>query len=164
VFGNGFEAVAEDGSPGMLAQSLAAAEGVKQGGAFTTPVGADGPEPLGPGDAYEFTVRAEPGDRPSPVTMFVPSNDLFYSPDEKGIAPFDGEEPVSGDVTSTIRLWDAGIEGTQEPGVGPDQVQRQSGSDTGPDEDAPVRLISSVNDGFGYPEDEAVLELTVTPT
>ena len=51
VFSNGLEAVAEDGSPGMLAQSLAAAEGVKQGGAFTTPVGADGPEPLGPGHA-----------------------------------------------------------------------------------------------------------------
>jgi hypothetical protein len=106
---------------------------------------------------------AEPGDRLSLVTMFVPSNDLFYSPNEKGIALFDGEEPVGGDLTSTIWLWDAGTEVNQEPGVGPDQVQRQSEAGAGPTEDAPVRLISSVNDGFSYPEDESVLRLTITP-
>ena len=45
--GQGLEGIAEDGTPGQLAGTLAL-ETVTTGGAFAVPVGADGPGPLGP--------------------------------------------------------------------------------------------------------------------
>lgn len=116
-------------------------------GAFATPVGADEPGPIGPGGAYEVELFASPGDRLSFATMFVPSNDFFYAPDEAGIALFDDDgNPISGDVTMQVELWDAGTEINQEPGLGPDQVQRQPGPDTG-DED-PVATVRMAPDDF----------------
>ncbi|WP_416208525.1 spondin domain-containing protein [Fodinibius sp.] len=51
--------------------------------------------------------------------MFVQSNDLFFSFDSEGIALFDENgNPVSGDITDRIMLWDAGTETDEEPGVG----------------------------------------------
>ena len=40
--------------------------------------------------------------------MFVASNDLFYAPNGDGIELFNGNTPVTGDITSQILLWDAG--------------------------------------------------------
>ena len=85
--------------------------------AFNTPVDAAEPGAIGPGGAYEVTFSAAPGSRLSFATMFVPSNDLFFAPDEAGIALFDGANlPIAGDVTSQVMLWDAGTEVNQEPG------------------------------------------------
>ncbi len=69
--------------------------------------------------------------------------------------------PLSGDATSQVQLWDAGTEVNQEPGVGPDQVQRQSGSNTGAlDPDDTVRLALDI---FGnVPPTETVIRVTVT--
>ena len=95
--------------------------------------------------------------------MFVPSNDYFFAPDGDGIALFDADNmPINGDVTSQVQLWDAGTEVNQEPGVGPDQVQRQYGPNTGdPDPDDTVRLVV---DMFGnVPLTETVIRVTVTP-
>jgi hypothetical protein len=158
--GNGLEALAEDGDPSVLADSLDGRMDVSDGGAFATPVGADGPAPIGPGGAYEFTVAARPGERLSLATMFVQSNDLFYAPEPRGIGLFDGEEPLSGDVTNALGLWDAGTERNEEPGVGGAQAPRQMGADTGPAEDAPVRLVSDVGDGYGYPYTSEVIRVT----
>ncbi|NIR52792.1 hypothetical protein GWO43_29640, partial [candidate division KSB1 bacterium] len=130
-------------------------------GVFNMPVGAASPGPIGPGGAYEFTFDAGLGSRLSFVSMFVPSNDLFFAPDENGIALFNGDRtPVNGDVTSQIELWDAGTEENQEPGVGQDQVQRQSGPNTGAsDSNNSVRLV---NDGFSYPSVSDVIKVTIT--
>lgn len=159
--GQGLERIAEDGDPTMLSESLSDEAGVKSSAAFATPVGADEPAPIGPGGAYEFDVEASPGDRLSFVTMFVPSNDLFYAPDDRGLALFDGDEPLSGDKTIAVGLWDAGSEVNEEPGVGPNQVQRQSGADTGPDENGAVRLITEVADGYSYPPTAEVIRVTL---
>ena len=40
-------------------------------GVFNTPVGASSPAPIFPGEAYEFTLGANPGDMLSFATMFV---------------------------------------------------------------------------------------------
>ena len=129
----------EDAGPGdesttfmvRLENTSPAAE-FRGAGVFAVPEGAMDPGPIGPGGAYEFTFFAAPGMRLSFANMFVPSNDFFYAPDGTGIALFDDMGmPVSGDVTSQVMLWDAGSEVNQEPGVGADQVQRQSGPDTG---------------------------------
>ena len=70
------------------------------------------------------------------ATMFVPSNDLFFAPDENGIPLFDETGmPKAGDATQYLMLWDAGTEENQEPGVGANQAQRQSGPNTGNDND-----------------------------
>jgi hypothetical protein len=112
--GQGLEALAEDGTPAGLAKTLASQADVSSSGVFNTPAGADGPGPLLPNNAYEFTVEATPGDYLSLATMFVQSNDLFYGPTGTGIALFNAAgSPVSGDVTDQIELWDAGTEVNQ---------------------------------------------------
>ena len=157
--GRGLEAVAEDGNPAMLLDAVAAKVGFG-GAVFNTPEGASDPAPIGPGGVYSFTLVAAPGARLSFATMFIPSNDLFYGPDENGIALFNPDgTPVSGDVTAQVQLWDAGTEANEEPGVGANQAQRQAGADTGPDDaDATVRLV---NDGFTYPAVAEVIRVTI---
>jgi len=48
-YGEGLEAIAEDGMPGMLVTSLENDPEVRSHGAFTTPVGGVGPAPAFPG-------------------------------------------------------------------------------------------------------------------
>jgi hypothetical protein len=158
----GLESLAEDGTPGTLVDEWKEAEHVKAAGAAATPVGADSPGPIGPGGSYEFTVQAEPGARLSLATMFVQSNDLFYAFDPQGLPLYDGESTMGGDVTEKLSLWDAGTEVNQEPGVGSDQAPRQSGADTGADEDGTVRPIADVDDGYDYPDDDEVIRVVVT--
>ncbi|MQA90416.1 MAG: hypothetical protein GEU90_09285 [Gemmatimonas sp.] len=92
--------------------------------------------------------------------MLGQSNDLFFSPDERGIDLFAGNRPVSGDVTDQVDLWDAGTEINEPPGAGPNQAPRQSGPDTGPDENGVVRLVE---DGFVYPEVSEMIRVTLQP-
>ncbi len=160
--GDGLEAIAEDGSPGQLAENLVGQTGINSSDLFNTPDGAAGPGPLLPGDAYEFTIYAAPGAYFSVATMFIPSNDLFLAPAAQGIPLFkSGDQPAGGNFTSYLDLWDAGTEENEEPGVGPNQAQRQTGPDTGPlDPDNRVRLV---NDGFTYPDVADVIRLTINP-
>ena len=153
--GDGLEALAEDGNPAELAANLP-----RNSGVFTTPVGADGPGPLTPGNAYEFTFVARPGDRLSFATMYVQSNDLFLAPSDTGIALFtDDRQPISGDITDQIGLWDAGTEVNEEPGVGANQAPRQAAANTGADEGGSVRLV---DDGFTYPAVTDIVRITIT--
>lgn len=159
--GEGLEALAEDGVPSTLAMSLMGAMGIESSGAFDTPEGAGSPGPLPPGASYVVTVQAEPGDLLSLATMFVQSNDLFYAPDESGIALFDGNGvAISGDITAELMLWDVGTEVNEEPGIGLNQAPRQAGPDTGADENGTVSLV---NDAFSYPAVDQVIRVTVTP-
>jgi predicted ribosomally synthesized peptide with SipW-like signal peptide len=170
---DGLEDVAEDGVPTVLGQELAAASGVTDSGTFALGETAEDPNqppapapqpPIFPGGAYEFTVTASPGQRLSFATMFIQSNDLLYAPGQDGVALFESDgTPVSGDITGAVNLYDAGTEVNEEPGVGPNQAPRQSGFDTGSDENGVVRPIGQVDDGFSYPDDEDVIEVTVTP-
>jgi hypothetical protein len=159
VSGDALEKLAEDGNPGPLADSAR-----KMGGmsvqVFNTPVGKDQPGPIGPGGAYEITFAANPGVRLMLAEMFGQSNDLFYSPDPKGIDLFDKNgEPIQGDITGMIQLWDAGTEVNQEPGFGEDQAPRQKAPNTGADEHGKV---GKVQDGFTYPQTAQVLKVTIS--
>jgi hypothetical protein len=158
---NSIEAQAEDGNPSMLVQSLEQSHhNSTLHGIFNTPIGATAPGPVTPGGAYEFTFSATPGMKLSFIMMFGQSNDLFYAPDS-AIALFDANgQPISGDVTSRLVLWDAGTEVNQEPGIGPDQAPRQKAPNTGQSES---KNIEPVKDGFTYPKTSEVLRVTVTP-
>jgi hypothetical protein len=148
--GLGLEALAEDGDPSVLAGSISEMMGGDQMAGFAvsvfnTPVGADAPGPAGPGAAYEFSIEAYPGQYLTLATMFVQSNDWFFAPGVDGLELFDADgNPISGDITSQIFLWNAGTEVDQTPGEGVDQAPRQAGPNTGEGEDGLVSLV----DGF----------------
>ena len=125
----GLERIAEDGMPGDLVSMLSGVEGIKSVEAFNTPTGASDAGPIAPGNSYSFQVEAVPGDRLSFATMFIQSNDFFYAFAPEGLALFDdNDQPVRGDVTGQVMLYDAGTEVDQEPGVGLYQAPRQSGA------------------------------------
>ncbi len=153
----GIETVAEDGMPGELKSMLDGNEEVSATGTF-------GEAPLAPGQSASVSVEATPGDRLSLATMYVQSNDLFYAFPSDGIELFeDDDTPISGDVTSRIRLYDAGTEGDQEPGVGLDQAPRQSDVNTGPDGEGAVAQVDGSDDGFSYPSAGTIIEVTIDP-
>ena len=158
--GWGLEMQAEDGDPSRLAEHCMHHEGVLSAGVFNTPKGDALPGPAFPGKAYEFTVMAKPGDRLAFTSMFGQSNDVFFSPDEKGIALFANGRPVRGDVTAQVSLWDAGTEVNEEPGAGPNQAPRQSAPNTGPSESKPVM---KVKDGYTWPKVSDVIRVTISP-
>ncbi len=143
---DGLEALAEDGNSDALLKALHAKYGDKA-------------DMFAPG--LEFEVKAKPGDRLSFATMFVQSNDKFYGPADGSIALFDATaKPVSGNLTSLVRLYDAGTEKDELPGAGPNQAPRQKAMNQGRDEGGSV---GPANDGFTYPAASAVIKLTITP-
>ncbi len=114
--------------------------------AFAVPVDGTDPAPAFPGEAYEATFTAAPGERVSFVTMFVQSNDWFFAFAPEGLELFDDGAPITGDITDAAAVWDAGTEIDQEPGTGADQAPRQAGPDTGAvDPDATVRMVSDID-------------------
>ena len=171
----GMEALAEDGNPAVLADEVQAgfhgagggAGGVAgdnhdahPGGVFADPVGEENAGPLFPGQAYEFTVAAKPGDYLSFATMFVQSNDLFYAPSDRGIGLFPNGRPLEGDITHLVELWDAGTEFNERPGVGLGQAPRQAAANTGPEEARTVELLDPY---FRYPAVSDVIKVTIHP-
>ncbi len=156
--GEGLEDLAEDGDPTNLAAALSASAMYGANGAFNTPVGAAGPGALAPGASYEFTVSALEGDYLSLATMLVQSNDLFVAPEGMGISLFSNGNAMTGDVTSYFKLWDAGTEVNETPGVGLNQAPRQAGAGTGTSEMATVSIVA---DMYNYPSLSDIIRITI---
>ncbi|WP_179317230.1 spondin domain-containing protein [Winogradskyella undariae] len=136
-------------------------------GIFNTPVGDANPGPATPGKRYEFTVNAGRSQKLSFATMLAATNDLFFAPDGNGIAFYDENgDPISGDVTDQVYLWDAGTEVNEEPAVGPNTVGMQSGPDTGEVENGNVLKIADVTNGFmfDFPEVNEIISVSITHT
>jgi hypothetical protein len=158
--GEGMEALAEDGDPSVLVTAVSAKSTVNSSGVFNTPAGAASPGPATPETRYEFSFSAEEGQQLSFATMFVQSNDLFYAPAGQGIDLFDASgNPITGDITTSLMLWDAGTEQNEKPGFGLNQAPRQSGPDTGGDENGNIQMV---NDGFDYPGVSQVIKVTLS--
>lgn len=155
--GEGLESLAEDGNPSTLVSALQMKDAIRIADAFTTPIGGSGPGPLLPGSVYEFTFTAEQGEYLSFATMLVHTNDIFISPSDMGIALFNGSTPISGNITSSLMLWDAGTEVNEQPGVGLHQPARLNG---GTDEN---RNVGPVSDSFTYPQVSYIVSVTITP-
>lgn len=155
----GLEAVAEDGNVEPYPTA------VPGSAVFNTPVGASEPGPIGPGGAYEFTIQAVDGDKFDFVTMFIPSNDWFYTATDadNSLDLFVNGQPISGEVVaSDIAIWDSGTEFDEEPGTGPNQVQRQTAPNTG-DADPDTRVSSLTGRGQSVSLNGPVLRVTITP-
>ena len=155
--------VAEDGFPATLVETLASAENVAESGVAPSPGGAIEGPPLGPGESVEFGFSAAPGDQFTMETMFVQSNDWFYG--FEGLSLFEGSEPIAGDVTDAIAVYDAGTEVDTAPGTGPDQkpAQDPEAMDVGPKEDEPIQLAAERHPDFDVPDASEVIEVTITP-
>ena len=154
----GLEAVAEDGNTAPYAEAVPGSI------VFNTPVGASEPGPIGPGGSYEFTFQAVDGDKLDFVTMFIPSNDWFYTATDtdNSLDLFANGQPVSGEVVATdIAIWDAGTEADEEPGTGANQVQRQGAANTG-DPDPDTRVSSLNGRGQSVSLNGPVLRMTIT--
>ncbi len=155
----GLEAVAEDGNVGPYPSA------VPGSAVFNIPTGASEPGPIGPGGSYEFTIQAVDGDKLDFVTMFIPSNDWFYTATDadNSLDLFVGGQPISGEIPSSeFAIWDAGTEADEEPGTGANQVQRQSAPNTG-DPDPNTRVSSIGGRGQSVSLNGQVLRVTVLP-
>lgn len=145
-FGHGLEALAEDGMAGYLADWLNN-KGRQTAGTFSaTP----------PGETTTFTIDVKGGEYLSFATMLVHTNDLFFSPDERGIRLFKGNTPMTGEITEYIGLWDAGTEVNEYPGAGIHQPARLNG---GVDEGG---VVMPVDDEFTYPAVSDMIKVTIT--
>ena len=152
------EAQAEDGNPELLSKKLLTKVGSLYMGVFNKPAGSDMPAPLLPNGVFEFNFTATEGMKLNLVSMFGQSNDLFYAPTE-AIDLFVNGEAISGDITDSLALWDAGTEVNQAPGVGDEQAPRQKMANTGKAENGVVQMVK---DGFSYPNTKDVLRVTIT--
>jgi hypothetical protein len=165
-YGKGLEAIAEDGNPATLGGNLTSLDGYITGAVFNTPVGATAPGPILPQSSYQFTFDAIPGDSLSFATMLAATNDVFFAGPAAGIPLFDENGvALSGDISSQVSLWDAGTEGNEEPGIGPNTVTNQLAPNTGTPGEGKVQLLSAVTtDTYPYPAATSVLQVTVSAT
>jgi hypothetical protein len=159
---NGLEMQAEDGDPSGLVSSLMTMHhGSNLHGVFNMPAGAMAAGPIRPGDSYEFTVTALPGMKLFMTQMFGQSNDWFYAPSVNGIALFDNKgNPVSGNITDQLYLWDAGTEKDEEIGIGLNQGPRQKNTNTGEAENGVVHRVS---DARWVGRNTEYFRITITP-
>jgi hypothetical protein len=155
----GLEQLAEEGNTEPLTKSLNQDAGIVSVGADARPEGDLLGGPLTPGKAYEFTLKAAPGQFLSLAAMFGQSNDWFYSND-RPIALFNGGKPVAGDMTAQLSLWDAGTEVDEEPGLGPNQAPRQKAANAGTPESVSVAHVAGK---WAPPGVGGLIRVTVTP-
>ena len=123
-------------------------------GVQAIPEGKDVAGPALQGDTYKFSFHAGPNHKLSFVSMFGWSNDGFFATEDDGISLYDGDTPVTGDITSEIMLWDAGTEENQEPGM-------DNPHDGANVTDGMVQLMTAVGDGYDYGTVEANLKVTM---
>ena len=154
----GTERIAEDGTAGTKDAAMGALSNVRDHGIFKTAAG-----PLLPGESAQFSFNASPGDRLQFETMFVQSNDWFYSfSGGIGLELFNAKAPVTGDVTSALKLYDAGTEADTPPGTGPDQKPVQATDNQGPTESVVITRARVRHPTFTIPATNAVIKVTIT--
>jgi hypothetical protein len=76
------------------------------------------PPVIMPGQSASFSFSAAKNQRLTFATMYGWSNDLFFAPENPGIKLYsDDGTPITGDVSSQMKLWDNGTRVNQAPGA-----------------------------------------------
>lgn len=161
-YGLGLEALAEDGDESALLANLDT-EGRDSSvvGAFDTPVGVESAAAAAPGQSFEVTFKASPGDKLAIATSFTAANDWFFASPLEGIPLFLGDIPRWEDITPDIRLYDLGTESDEELDVGLNTGVQQAMPNSGrPDRVTTVREVTQ--DRYSTPINQH-LRLTLTP-
>ncbi len=161
-YGLGLEALAEDGDESALLANLnSGGRDSSVVGAFDTPVGVETAAAAAPGQSYEVTFKASPGDMLAIATSFTASNDWFFASPLEGIPLFLGNIPRWEDITPDIRLYDLGTESDEELDVGLNTGVQQTMPNSGrPDRVTTVREVTQ--DRYSTPVNQH-LRLTLTP-
>lgn len=139
--GSGVEEIAEDGNNAVIFDLIS--------GLGLPAAKSNESAPVGPGGSLTFTLEVPEGYKLGFSTMFVFSNDWFFSLPNEGYPLFNGDgSPISGmEATQDTYLFDAGTEEDQPVGFGPDQAPFQSGPDTGaPDANSSIRRVMEIED------------------
>jgi hypothetical protein len=80
--------------------------------------GTGSPALIMPGQSVSIHFSAAKGQAISFVTMYGWSNDLFFAPANPGIQVYDSNgNPIQGDVSSQVKLWDNGSRVNTTPGA-----------------------------------------------
>jgi hypothetical protein len=158
------ERLAEEGSPTLLSQELATDNDIAESGEFSAPGGPDNGPIIAAGENTTFSFDANPGDKLQIMTMFGQSNDWFYAFDNGGLDLFNGDDPVEGDQTGKLILYDAGTELDEMPGLGLTQKADYPNTiDVGPVD--PVDMITNAmtrHTSFTIPATSGVIRVTIT--
>ena len=156
------ERQAEEGMPDIKTTDLNNADWIQVNGEFASSGGADG-QIIGAGESVSFSFDAEPGDQLQFMTMFGQSNDWFYAFDSGGLDLFNGDDPVDGDVTTKVVLFDAGTELDELPGMGLTQKVDHPGTiDVGlVDPVDAIKVAITRHTTFTIPATSSVIRVTV---
>ena len=150
----GLEKLAEQGDPTDLVAMLPGEAGAQAIGR-----GATGAGPIFPPHGnFSFEITASRGDRLSLATMFGQSNDWFYALHNQPLFDAAGQ-PIEGNFTHAVHLYNAGTEVDEPIGFGPNQAPRQAGPDSGLAEGGTVHMVTQMP----YADAATVLHLTITP-
>lgn len=120
-----------------------------------------------PGEFFIIRFSGNAGHAVTFAAMLGESNDWFFAPGPEGIPLYVDGQPQSGDVTSYVRLWDAGTELDQEPGVGDatgtNQPQRNFGeADPDPNvREVPKTVTLSDGSTFTLPDVASMIRVTL---
>ncbi len=134
--------------------NLTPSQSVFETGRFDIPDGELVAGPIGPEQSYRFDVEVHPGAQLQIISMFLESNDAFLAFPPGGIALWthDGE-PIEGERTHELVLYDAGTEIDEPLGEGEGQPLRQSEPGAGQPANGRVSAITDGEDGAGTSPD-----------
>jgi len=118
-----FAACKKDGHPGggaaqigtLTVENVLHSQPLVESGTFQ---GTGSPALILPGQTATIIFSAAKGEALSFATMYGWSNDLFFAPANPGIMAYDADgNPIEGDVSDQVKLWDNGTRINQKPGA-----------------------------------------------
>jgi len=109
-----------------------------------------------PGQEIQISFNAQKGQSLMFATMYANSWDLFFAPDNPGIKLFDNNgNPMTGDVSDQVKLWDAGTKKNIDP-------RRPKASQPKENEDGKVSEISGKDGKYNYPKASEMMKLSLS--
>ena len=163
---NGLERLVEDGLSAILLNDLNNSSWVSSTGKFISEGKRDDDPVIKMGESSTFNITAKPGDKLQIVSMFEQSNDWFYSFKDGGLSLFNGDVPISGDVTSMLQLYDAGTESDEPLGLGTTQKTDQGAFDINIGIEDSINKVMPANGRhlkYRIPANVDVIRVTVKP-
>jgi hypothetical protein len=101
--------------PTITVQNVLQSKPLVESGTFK---GMGTPPLILPGQSVSIEFSAAKGEAITFATMYGASNDLFFAPGNPGIKVYDASgNPIEGDVSAQVKLWDNGTRINQHPGA-----------------------------------------------
>lgn len=118
--------------------------------------GSGNPPVILPGQKVSFSFSAARGQAITFATMYGFSSDLFFAPENPGIGLFDKNgQPIEGDVSSQVKLWDDGTRINQKPG-------KDNPHTAAPDPDGVVTAVNGTDaQGYSYLSADELMKVTL---